>query len=73
MPEYADPVIDWLDPDKNLITKRFFRQVRNNLLDIFEIIIIRTISSTYISIGFKKVSLCKSFTILLAMGTGQDR
>ncbi|CAG8477694.1 4355_t:CDS:2 [Paraglomus occultum] len=26
MPEYADPVIDWLDPDKNLITKRFFRQ-----------------------------------------------
>jgi len=32
MPEYADPVIDWLDPDKNLITKRFFRQVRNDLL-----------------------------------------
>ncbi|EXX52382.1 Nem1p [Rhizophagus irregularis DAOM 197198w] len=27
MPEYADPVIDWLDPNKNLICNRFFRQV----------------------------------------------
>nr|CAG8526900.1 432_t:CDS:2 [Entrophospora candida] len=27
MPEYADPVIDWLDPNKDLISDRYFRQV----------------------------------------------
>nr|CAG8523330.1 5204_t:CDS:2 [Entrophospora candida] len=26
MPEYADPVIDWLDPNKDLISDRYFRQ-----------------------------------------------
>ncbi|CAO0790298.1 unnamed protein product [Mucor circinelloides] len=31
MAEYADPVIDWLDQD-NLISQRFFRQVRTHLL-----------------------------------------
>lgn len=31
MAEYADPVIDWLDQD-NLISQRFFRQVRAHLL-----------------------------------------
>ncbi|KAG9294048.1 hypothetical protein G9A89_000670 [Geosiphon pyriformis] len=30
MPEYADPVIDWLDPNKNLITSRYFRQSCTN-------------------------------------------
>ncbi|RGB37908.1 NLI interacting factor-like phosphatase-domain-containing protein [Rhizophagus diaphanus] len=30
MPEYADPVIDWLDPNKNLICNRFFRQSCTN-------------------------------------------
>ncbi|CAG8528739.1 296_t:CDS:2 [Acaulospora colombiana] len=30
MPEYADPVIDWLDPNKNLISRRFFRQSCTN-------------------------------------------
>ncbi|CAG8721018.1 2526_t:CDS:2, partial [Acaulospora morrowiae] len=30
MPEYADPVIDWLDPNKNLISNRFFRQSCTN-------------------------------------------
>ncbi|CAG8653705.1 38273_t:CDS:2 [Gigaspora margarita] len=30
MPEYADPVIDWLDPNKNLISYRFFRQSCTN-------------------------------------------
>ncbi|KAJ1567543.1 Nuclear envelope morphology protein 1 [Nowakowskiella sp. JEL0078] len=27
MPEYADPVIDWLDSNRTLISKRYFRQV----------------------------------------------
>ncbi|CAG8447519.1 10995_t:CDS:2 [Ambispora leptoticha] len=27
MSEYADPVIDWLDPNKNLISSRYFREV----------------------------------------------
>ncbi|KAI8640338.1 NLI interacting factor-like phosphatase-domain-containing protein [Parasitella parasitica] len=31
MAEYADPVIDWLDQD-NLISQRFFRQVRANVV-----------------------------------------
>ncbi|KAJ3245135.1 Nuclear envelope morphology protein 1 [Chytriomyces hyalinus] len=26
MPEYADPVIDWLDKDRKLISRRYFRQ-----------------------------------------------
>ncbi|KAJ3211877.1 Nuclear envelope morphology protein 1 [Dinochytrium kinnereticum] len=26
MPEYADPVIDWLDTNRNLISRRFFRE-----------------------------------------------
>ncbi|ORY45652.1 hypothetical protein BCR33DRAFT_784407 [Rhizoclosmatium globosum] len=26
MPEYADPVIDWLDKDRTLISRRYFRQ-----------------------------------------------
>ncbi|KAJ3155331.1 Nuclear envelope morphology protein 1 [Geranomyces michiganensis] len=26
MPEYADPVIDWLDPGRNLFAERYFRQ-----------------------------------------------
>ncbi|KAJ3058201.1 Nuclear envelope morphology protein 1, partial [Podochytrium sp. JEL0797] len=26
MPEYADPVIDWLDKDRSLISRRYFRQ-----------------------------------------------
>ncbi|KAI8800133.1 NLI interacting factor [Cladochytrium replicatum] len=26
MPEYADPVIDWLDTNRTLISKRYFRQ-----------------------------------------------
>ncbi|CAG8460300.1 1318_t:CDS:2 [Funneliformis mosseae] len=30
MPEYADPVIDWLDPNKNLIGNRYFRQSCTN-------------------------------------------
>ncbi|KAI9320402.1 NLI interacting factor [Dichotomocladium elegans] len=33
MPEYADPVIDWLDQDRNVISQRYFRQsciVRND-------------------------------------------
>jgi TFIIF-interacting CTD phosphatase-like protein len=28
MSEYADPVIDWLDQENRLISKRYFRQVR---------------------------------------------
>jgi hypothetical protein len=28
MEEYADPVIDWLDQNKTLFDKRYFRQVR---------------------------------------------
>lgn len=27
MSEYADPVIDWLDQENRLISKRYFRQV----------------------------------------------
>ncbi|CAI2162813.1 7299_t:CDS:10 [Funneliformis geosporum] len=30
MPEYADPVIDWLDPNKSLIGNRYFRQSCTN-------------------------------------------
>ncbi|TPX63762.1 hypothetical protein SpCBS45565_g06404 [Spizellomyces sp. 'palustris'] len=26
MPEYADPVIDWLDPRRNMVSQRLFRQ-----------------------------------------------
>lgn len=27
MAEYADPVIDWLDQDHNVVSQRYFRQV----------------------------------------------
>lgn len=27
MPEYADPVIDWLDSTRTIVAKRYFRQV----------------------------------------------
>ncbi|CAG8480252.1 12287_t:CDS:2 [Ambispora gerdemannii] len=30
MSEYADPVIDWLDPNKNLISNRYFRESCTN-------------------------------------------
>lgn len=28
MQEYADPVIDWLDAGRGILTRRFFREVR---------------------------------------------
>jgi CTD nuclear envelope phosphatase 1 len=27
MPEYADPVIDWLDAGRGMFSRRFFREV----------------------------------------------
>ena len=28
MPEYADPVIDWLDAGRGIFSRRYFREVR---------------------------------------------
>lgn len=34
MQEYADPVIDWLDAGRGILTRRFFREVGTRLITV---------------------------------------
>ena len=44
MKEYADPVIDWLDAGRGILSHRFFREVRVNKTGLL------TMLTVYISI-----------------------
>lgn len=35
MQEYADPVIDWLDAGRGIISRRLFREVKYQIIDVY--------------------------------------